>query len=105
MAKLQNAAEITSEIFQELVKDSAFLNSEDIIELYEALQTGINQALNGFLKWMLTMDSFTFKYLSIRRQLWSRICSYLLSLQEPNFLQEFEEFSNSDSNEYWKFPI
>jgi hypothetical protein len=27
------------------------------------------------------------------------------ALQEPNFLKEFEEFSNSDSNEYWKFPM
>ena len=24
-------------------------------------------------------------------------------LQEPNFLKEFKEFSNSDTNEYWKF--
>ncbi|GET52003.1 hypothetical protein GLOIN_2v1791711 [Rhizophagus irregularis DAOM 181602=DAOM 197198] len=27
------------------------------------------------------------------------------ALQEPNFLKEFEKFSNSDSNEYWKFSM
>lgn len=27
------------------------------------------------------------------------------ALQEPNFFNEFEKFSNSESNEYWKFPM
>jgi hypothetical protein len=27
------------------------------------------------------------------------------ALQEPNFFNEFENFSNSVSNEYWKFPM
>ena len=27
------------------------------------------------------------------------------ALQKSNFFKEFEEFSNSSSNEYWKFPM
>ena len=27
------------------------------------------------------------------------------ALQEPNFLKEFEEFSDSNTNEHWRFPM
>ena len=119
------------------------MSSEDINELYEALQTGVNQALNGFLKWMLPWihlslsvcqlggdygQEFARAFLHVffskqhSNTSW-RESSYIEflekdlqnktintfglmeALQEPNFLKEFEEFSNSDTNEYWKFPM
>ncbi|PKK68701.1 hypothetical protein RhiirC2_713177 [Rhizophagus irregularis] len=141
--ELQNAAESISETFQEELAEGALLSSKDINELYEALQTGVNQALNGFLKWMLPWihlplsvcrlggdygqafaRAFLHVFFSKQHSNISQRESYYIeflkkdlqnetintfglmeALQEPNFLKEFEEFSNSDSNEYWKFPM
>ncbi|CAG8755092.1 5106_t:CDS:2, partial [Rhizophagus irregularis] len=103
----------------EELAESVLLSSKDINELYEALQIGVNQALNGFLKWILPWIYLPLSHSNTSQRKSSYIeflkedlqnetintFGLMEALQEPNFLKEFEKFSNSDSNEYWKFSM